>query len=40
MMPLEKALAIIERDPSVTPTDLETLERLALPPFDDLVNML
>ncbi|MBP5074787.1 radical SAM protein [Pseudomonas chlororaphis] len=40
MMPLEKTLAIIERDPSVTDTDHETLERLALPPYDDLVNLL
>lgn len=39
MMPLEKTLAIIERDPSVTDTDRETLERLALPPYDDLINM-
>jgi MoaA/NifB/PqqE/SkfB family radical SAM enzyme len=40
MMPLEKTLAIVERDPSVTPTDLETLKRLALPPYDDLVNVI
>ncbi|MFJ7312841.1 radical SAM/SPASM domain-containing protein [Pseudomonas sp. NPDC098747] len=39
MMPLEKALAIVERDPSVTDTDHETLKRLALPPYDDLVNV-
>lgn len=39
MMPLEKTLALIERDPSVTHTDRETLQRLALPPFDDLVNL-
>lgn len=39
MMPLEKTLALIERDPSVTDTDHETLKRLALPPFDDLVNL-
>ncbi|PNB50197.1 radical SAM protein [Pseudomonas sp. GW456-12-10-14-LB2] len=39
MMPLEKTLALIERDPSVTDTDRETLQRLALPPFDDLVNL-
>ncbi|TKJ75252.1 radical SAM protein [Pseudomonas sp. CFBP13508] len=39
MMPLEKALAIVERDPSVTPTDHETLTRLALPPYDDLINV-
>ncbi|MGY1891464.1 radical SAM protein [Pseudomonas jessenii] len=40
MMPLEKTLAIVERDPSVTPTDLDTLKRLALPPYDDLVNVI
>ncbi|KJZ39630.1 radical SAM protein [Pseudomonas sp. B21-040] len=40
MMPLEKNLAIIERDPSVTEKDRETLERLSLPPFDDLINMI
>lgn len=39
MMPLEKTLAIIERDPSVTDTDYETLKRLALPPYDDIVNV-
>lgn len=39
MMPLEKTLALIERNPSVTDTDRETLQRLALPPFDDLVNL-
>ncbi len=39
MMPLEKTLAIVERDPSVTATDYETLERLALPPYDDLINV-
>jgi MoaA/NifB/PqqE/SkfB family radical SAM enzyme len=39
MMPLEKALAIVERDPSVTATDHETLTRLALPPYDDLINV-
>ncbi|WP_454562183.1 radical SAM/SPASM domain-containing protein [Pseudomonas sp. AIG] len=39
MMPLEKTLAIIDRDPSVTDTDYETLKRLALPPYDDLVNV-
>lgn len=39
MMPLEKTLAIVERDPSVTATDCETLERLALPPYDDLINV-
>ncbi|QKV64279.1 radical SAM protein [Pseudomonas sp. 43A] len=39
MMPLEKTLAIIDRDPSVTETDYETLKRLALPPYDDLVNV-
>ncbi|MCV2221686.1 radical SAM/SPASM domain-containing protein [Pseudomonas mercuritolerans] len=39
MMPLEKALAIVERDPSVTATDHETLTRLALPPYDDLINI-
>lgn len=39
MMPLEKTLALIERDPSVTDTDRETLQRLALPPYDDLVNL-
>jgi organic radical activating enzyme len=39
MMPLEKSLAIIERDPSVTDTDYETLKRLALPPYDDLLNL-
>jgi MoaA/NifB/PqqE/SkfB family radical SAM enzyme len=40
MMPLEKALAIVERDPSVSATDHETLTRLALPPYDDLINVL
>jgi MoaA/NifB/PqqE/SkfB family radical SAM enzyme len=40
MMPLEKTLAIVERDPSVTPSDYETLKRLALPPYDDLVNVM
>jgi len=40
MMPLEKTLAIVERDPSVTATDYETLKRLALPPYDDLVNVM
>lgn len=40
MMPLEKTLAIIERDPSVTESDRETLKRLALPPYDDLINLL
>ena len=40
MMPLEKTLAIVERDPSVTATDLDTLKRLALPPYDDLVNVI
>lgn len=40
MMPLEKALAIVERDPSVSATDLETLTRLALPPYDDLINVM
>ncbi len=39
MMPLEKTLAIIDRDPSVTDTDYETLKRLALPPYDDIVNV-
>ncbi|WP_445181381.1 radical SAM protein [Pseudomonas sp. McL0111] len=39
MMPLEKSLAIAERDPSVTDTDRETLKRLALPPYDDLLNL-
>lgn len=39
MMPLEKTLAIIERDPSVTDADRETLKRLALPPYDDLINL-
>lgn len=39
MMPLEKVLAIVEHDPSVTETDHETLKRLALPPYDDLVNI-
>lgn len=39
MMPLEKTLAIIDRDPSVTDADYETLKRLALPPYDDLVNV-
>ncbi|AZC26123.1 MULTISPECIES: radical SAM protein [Pseudomonas] len=39
MMPLEKTLAIIERDSSVTDADRETLKRLALPPYDDLVNL-
>jgi len=39
MMPLEKTLAIVERDPSVTPADHETLKRLALPPYDDLINV-
>lgn len=39
MMPLEKTLALIERDPSVTDTDRDTLQRLALPPYDDLVNL-
>jgi len=39
MMPLEKTLAIIERDPSVTEEDRETLKRLALPPYDDLINL-
>lgn len=40
MMPLEKTLAIVERDSSVTATDYETLKRLALPPYDDLVNVM
>ena len=40
MMPLEKTLAIIERDPSVTEADRETLTRLALPPYDDLINLI
>ncbi|MCE4057804.1 radical SAM protein [Pseudomonas sp. Au-Pse12] len=39
MMPLEKTLAIIERDSSVTEADRETLNRLALPPYDDLINL-
>jgi hypothetical protein len=39
MMPLEKTLAIVERDPSVTQADRETLQRLALPPYDDLINL-
>ena len=39
MMPLEKTLAIIDRDPSVTDTDHETLKRLAFPPYDDIVNV-
>jgi MoaA/NifB/PqqE/SkfB family radical SAM enzyme len=39
MMPLEKTLAIVERDPSVTDADRETLKRLALPPHDDLINL-
>lgn len=39
MMPLEKSLAFAERDPSVTQTDHETLKRLALPPYDDLLNL-
>ncbi|VVO01290.1 hypothetical protein PS718_02687 [Pseudomonas fluorescens] len=39
MMPLEKTLAIVEHDPSVTDTDHETLKRLALPPYADLINM-
>ncbi|MFJ5254904.1 radical SAM protein [Pseudomonas sp. NPDC088414] len=40
MMPLEKTLAIVERDVSVTDVDHQTLERLALPPYDDLVNLI
>lgn len=40
MMPLEKNLAIIERDQSVTETDRETLKRLALPLYDDLINLI
>ncbi|WP_339508345.1 radical SAM/SPASM domain-containing protein [Pseudomonas sp. RL_35y_Pfl2_P42] len=40
MMPLEKTLAIVEGDSSVTETDLETLKRLALPPYADLVNVI
>ncbi|MDZ3826838.1 hypothetical protein [Pseudomonas monsensis] len=40
MMPLEKTLAIVERDPPVTATDIDTLKRLALPPYDDLVNII
>jgi sulfatase maturation enzyme AslB (radical SAM superfamily) len=39
MMPLEKTFAIIEGDASVTATDRETLKRLALPPYEDLVNL-
>ncbi|MGA5585379.1 radical SAM protein [Pseudomonas siliginis] len=39
MMPLEKTFAIIEDDASVTDTDRETLKRLALPPYEDLVNL-
>jgi hypothetical protein len=39
MMPLEKTMAIVERDPSVTAADRETLQRLALPPYDDLINL-
>lgn len=39
MMPLEKTLAIVERDPSVTPADRETLKRLALPPYEDVINL-
>lgn len=39
MMPLEKTLAIVEHDASVTDTDRETLKRLALPPYEDLVNL-
>lgn len=39
MMPLEKTFAIVEHDASVTDTDRETLKRLALPPYEDLVNL-
>ncbi len=34
-----KTFAIVEDDASVTDTDRETLKRLALPPYADLVNL-
>jgi organic radical activating enzyme len=39
MMPLEKTLAVVEKSASVTAQDLQTLKRLALPPYDDVINL-
>lgn len=39
MMPLEKTMAIVDGAPTVTQQDRQTLERLALPPYEDVINL-
>lgn len=39
MMPLEKALAVVEGDNSITAADMKVLKRLALPPFPSVIDI-
>jgi organic radical activating enzyme len=39
MMPLEKALAIVEGDNSISEADRKVLKRLALPPYPDVIDI-